>query len=87
LTATAPVNVFAPPNVNSPAPAFVNPNPPDTTPDNVTPEATLKTVSADNATPPDNVNAPLFVASPSPIVPVAFGLKTNAFVSARAVDP
>jgi hypothetical protein len=87
LTAAAPVNVFAPPSVNSPAPAFVKPNPPETTPLNVTPDATFRTVSADNATPPDNVNAPLFVTSPNPIVPVAFGLKTNAFASARAVAP
>jgi hypothetical protein len=87
LIVVAPEYVFAPPSVNSPAPAFVKPNPPETTPLNVTPDATFRTVSADNATPPDNVNAPLFVTSPNPIVPVAFGLKTNAFASERAVAP
>jgi hypothetical protein len=80
-TTVAPVNVFAPLNVNSPLPAFVNPFAPLTTPLNVTPLATVNVVAPLNAAVPLNVNAPVFAASPSANAP----LKPNAFATVRAV--
>jgi hypothetical protein len=82
-TTVAPLNVFAPDNVNSPLPAFVRSNPPLTTPLSVTPLATVNTVAAPNAAAPENVSAPVFVPSPSANAP----LNVNPFATVRAVPP
>jgi hypothetical protein len=81
FTVIVPVCVFAPPNVNSPVPAFTKFPLPLTTPFQFTALATVTVEAAVMAPAPPNVNAPLFVASPrvtsAPIV--------NALLSARAV--
>jgi hypothetical protein len=59
------VYVFAPPNVNSPAPAFVKLPIPLTTPFQFTALATVTVGFAVSAPAPPNVNAPLFVTSPN----------------------
>jgi hypothetical protein len=83
LTSVAPLNVFAPLNVNSADPAFVRSNAPLTTPLIVTPLATVNVVAADNAAAPENVSAPSLVTSPSTSAP----LSDHPFVTARAVEP
>jgi hypothetical protein len=80
-TTAGPSNVFTPLNVNSAAPAFVNPYAPLTTPLSVAALATVRVVAVPNATFPLKVSAPLLVTSPNPSVP----LITNAFASVRAV--
>jgi hypothetical protein len=83
FTTVAPLNVFTPDNVNSPAPSFVRSYAPLTTPLSVTPLATVNVVAPESAAAPVNVNAPLFVPSPSANAP----LNPNAFVTVLAVPP
>jgi hypothetical protein len=64
FTAVAPLNVFVPLNVNSPAPAFVNPNAPETTPLATTSLAVVNVRSDVSAPAPVKVNLPVFTASP-----------------------
>jgi hypothetical protein len=66
FTFVFPVYVFAPPNVNSPAPAFVNANAPPNAPDITTPLAAVRVVSAVNVPAPLHVSVPFF--GPSPMV-------------------
>jgi hypothetical protein len=80
-TFVEPLKVFTPLKVNSSNPAFVRLYAPLTTPLIVAALATVKVVSLPNATFPLNVNAPLFVASPNPNVP----LIANSFARLRAV--
>jgi hypothetical protein len=81
LTVVPPEKVFAPANVSTSAPAFVNPPEPDRTPLMVTALDTV-TVELDVSDPvPPNVKAPLFVASPSVTVPPT----EKPFVMTRAV--
>jgi hypothetical protein len=69
LTVVPPEKVFAPANVSTSAPAFVNPPEPDRTPLMVTALDTV-TVEFDVIAPvPPSVKAPLFVASPNVTVP------------------
>jgi hypothetical protein len=82
-TTVAPVNVFAPLNVNSALPAFVSPNAPLTTPPNVTPLPTVNVVAALNAAFPLAVNAPVFAESPKANPP----LKLQLFPNERADTP
>jgi hypothetical protein len=83
FTVVFPVYVFAPLNVNSPAPAFVNANPPLTTPPNTTPLAFVTVASAVNVPRPPNVNTPFFTVSPSVTAPPI----DTAFAIVRAVAP
>jgi hypothetical protein len=76
------VYVFAPPNVNSPAPAFVKFPLPLTTPFQFTALATVTVEPAVSAPVPPNVNAPLFVPSPN----VTSAPMVKEFPTARA-DP
>jgi hypothetical protein len=69
LTVTAPLNVFTPPNVNSPLPAFVNVNPPPNAPPNTTSLAVVNVVFPVSVPTPPNVSVPLFVTSPIVTVP------------------
>jgi hypothetical protein len=81
FTTVAPLNVFAPDNVNSATPVFVRPNAPLTTPVIVTSLPTVIVVAAPSAAFPDNVSAPVFVPSPKASAP----LNVNAFAIVRAV--
>jgi hypothetical protein len=81
VTVVVPVRVFAPPNVNSPVPAFVKLPLPLTTPFQFTALDTVTVEFAVIAPAPPNVSAPLFVASPN----VTFAPIENALPSVRAV--
>jgi hypothetical protein len=81
VTVVVPVYVLAPANVNSPVPAFVKFPLPLTTPFQFTALATVTVEFAVIAPVPPNVNAPLFVPSPS----VTFAPIVNPFPNARAV--
>jgi hypothetical protein len=81
VTVVVPVRVFAPPNVNSPVPAFVKLPLPLTTPFQFTALATVTVAFAVIAPAPPNVSAPLFVPSPN----VTFAPIENPFPSVRAV--
>jgi hypothetical protein len=83
FTVVFPVNVFAPPSVNSPAPCFVKLADPPKTPPNTTPLATVNVVAAVTVPAPPNVNTPLFVASPNVTVPP----NEIPFTNVRAVVP
>jgi hypothetical protein len=64
FTVVKPLNVFAPPSVNSPAPDFVNANAPETTPVAAT-SLNVVNVKSEVSTPaPVNVSFPVFTASP-----------------------
>jgi hypothetical protein len=69
LNVTPPVNVFAPLNVRMEAPAFVNANPPSIAPLNVTTLGVVTVALDVNVPAPPNVNAPLFVTSPTVTAP------------------
>jgi hypothetical protein len=81
VTVVVPEYVFAPPNVNSPVPAFVKLPLPLTTPFQFTALATVTVAFAVIAPAPPNVSAPLFVGSPN----VTFAPIENPFPSVRAV--
>jgi hypothetical protein len=66
FTVVLPVYVFAPPNVNSPAPAFVNANAPPNTPPNTTSLNVVTVAFAVNVPAPFHVSVPFF--GPSPMV-------------------
>jgi hypothetical protein len=80
-TVNAPVKVFAPPSVNPAVPAFVNEALPEITPFSATALLTVAVVAPDNTAFPDNVSAPVFVASPNTNEP----LKSMALANVRAV--
>jgi hypothetical protein len=82
VTVVVPVYVFAPPNVNSPVPAFVRFPLPLTTPFQFTALATVTVEAAVSAPAPPNVNAPFneSVASPN----VTFAPIENPFANVRA---
>jgi hypothetical protein len=65
VTDTPPVNVFAPPNVSTEAPAFVNENAPPTAPLKTTPLGVVTVVFDVSVPLPPIVKTPVFAASPS----------------------
>jgi hypothetical protein len=83
LNTAPPSNVFAPPKVNVPPPAFVNANDPPKTPPKITSLDTVSAVSASNVPEPLNVSTPVFVASPIPTAP----LNSYAFANVRSPAP
>jgi hypothetical protein len=82
-TVVPPPYVFAPLNVNTPVPSFVNANAPLTVLLNTNPLPTVNVVAPVSAVSPENVNVPLFAESPNVIAPD----KLNAFPKLRAVVP
>jgi hypothetical protein len=65
VTDTPPVNVFAPPNVSTDAPAFVNEKAPPTAPLKTTPLGVVTVVFDVSVPLPPIVKTPVFTASPS----------------------
>jgi hypothetical protein len=82
-TVAPPVNVFAPPNVTTPVPAFVNENAPPNAPVNATSLAAVNVVFAVNVPDPPNVNIPLFTASPNVTAPPI----VTSFANVRTPTP
>jgi hypothetical protein len=83
FTVVFPLYVFAPPSVSSPAPAFVNPNAPLTTPSRFTELAAFTVEFAVSTPSPPNVSAPFFTTSPNVTVPP----NEIPFAKVRAVTP
>jgi hypothetical protein len=75
------VNVFAPPNVSTDAPAFVNENAPPTAPLKTTPLGVVTVVFDVSVPVPPIVKTPVFVPSPSVTNPPT----EYTFASVRAV--
>jgi hypothetical protein len=85
-----PANVFAPLNVNAPAPLLVNETAPPTTPDNTTSLAVFKVVFDVSVPKPVNVSNPFRVALPSVTDPpklYAFARVRPCVPSLETVDP
>jgi hypothetical protein len=83
FTVVFPVKVFAPPNVNSPTPAFVSVNAPPNAPPRTTALAFVIVAFAVNVPAPPNVNAPFFTVSPNVTAPP----NVIPFANVRAVVP
>ena len=81
VTVTFPLKVFTPERVNVPVPALMIADEPLSTPLKITSEAVVIVLGAETEDAPENVSAPVFVASPSVTVPG----RANPFAKARAV--
>jgi hypothetical protein len=85
-TVNPPANVFAPLNVNAPAPCLVSPNDPPTAPLSTTPVGVVSVVAPVNVPTPLSVMVPLFVKSPKTTEPVNEKLFANARAVVEALD-
>jgi hypothetical protein len=83
FTVVFPVKVFAPPNVNSPTPAFVSVNAPPNAPPRTIALAFVIVAFAVNVPAPPNVNTPFFTVSPNVTAPP----NVMPFATVRGVAP